>query len=143
MILRLALAFALVVAAPALAQDTRPEPPEREPYRDPDWAAVRSALVPGWIQLEYGFDQKGSLMLGTSFLTLATATGLVEVPFLDDPDFSRALGIGLHASLAVLSAVDAYGIVDRLNVENGYDIDSLADRGDDPWVSVALVRRAF
>ena len=120
MIVRVLLVL-LVLAPTALAQETRE--PEREPYRDPVWAATRSALVPGWVQFEYGKENAGTFYMMTTLFAAAVAFGVVDLPLLDQPEFEKSIGVGMWGSVAALSAVDAYETVHRLNVENGYEMD--------------------
>lgn len=135
----------LAVVTPAAAQDE----PDREPYRDPGLAALRSAAVPGWGQFHLGHDERGTVYMAGAILPLTVATGVIGVPTIDDEDFERTVGVGAYLVWALLAAVDAHEIAERLNLENGYDLEFRADapaapgRGPDPRITITLLRRHF
>jgi hypothetical protein len=138
-------ALSLLVATPASAQDE----PDREPYRDPFMAALRSAAVPGWGQFHLGQDERGTVYMAGAILPLTVASGVVGVPVIEDENFERTLGVTVYVAWALLAAVDAHEIAERLNLENGYDLDLRADapvapgREPDPRVTITLLRRHF
>jgi hypothetical protein len=125
------------------------EEADREPYRDPFMAALRSAAVPGWGQFHLGQDERGTVYMAGAILPLTVASGVVGVPLIDDEDFERTLGVSVYVAWALLAAVDAHEIAERLNLENGYDLEFRADapvapgREPDPRVTITLLRRHF
>lgn len=145
MILRLILIL-LLVAPAAFAQEAVSVDDDREPYHDPGWAALRGAFVPGSVHLQHGESTRGTVYLVGALIALPFALGVVEVPFLDDPDFSQAIGIGLYAMDAGISAYESAELVDRLNRENGYLLDvDLSRFGPPPAreVRVTLLQARF
>lgn len=154
MILRCLLVLVVSVAAVS-AQDTAPPDstatipvpavPEREPYRDPTWAAVQGLVIPGSVHLKHGEEGWGTYHLTGAIFTLPFALGLVQIPFLDDPDFSQGIGIVSYVLGAGTAAYESYELVDRLNEENGYHL-GLSDRGvpaRPPGVRVTLFATRF
>ncbi|HKK72176.1 MAG TPA: hypothetical protein VKA86_13230 [Candidatus Krumholzibacteria bacterium] len=137
--------LSLFVVSPAVAQDET----DREPYRDPFLAALRSAAVPGWGQFHLGHDERGTVYMTVAILPIAVASGVVGVPVIDDEDFERTLGVSVYVAWALLAAVDAHEIAERLNLENGYGLEFRAGtplapgREPDPRVTITLLRRHF
>lgn len=145
MVVAVVAGLSLFVVTPASAQDD----PDREPYRDPFMAALRSAAVPGWGQFHLGQDERGTVYMTVAVVPLALASGVVGVPVIEDEDFERTLGVSIYVAWALLAAVDAHEIAERLNLENGYDLEFRADapaapgREPDPRVTITLLRRHF
>lgn len=119
---------------------------EREPRRDPILHAGQSVLVPGWGQGALG-DTAGAFGFATVFLlSVVLASGVVELPFLDDPEFSRGIGFGLWGTVAALAGFDAHRRAVRLNREYGYDLDDVFFddvRARGPGLRMALIHRDF
>jgi hypothetical protein len=137
--------LSLFVDTPVAAQDEE----DREPYRDPFVAALRSAAVPGWGQFHLGHDERGTVYMAGAILPLTVASGVVGVPLIDDEDFERTLGVSIYVAWALLAAVDAHELAERLNLENGYGLEFRADapavpgREPDPRLTITLLRRHF
>lgn len=143
MILRSLFVF-LLLTTTAAAQDDGDAGPEREPYRDPLAASLKSAVVPGWFQFETGADTAGTIHLVSALLGIGVGLDVIPIPLLDDPEFSEGIGWGLYGFVALLSAIDANGIAARLNVENGYHLDLVSGAMQvDPEVRFALMKRRF
>lgn len=143
----MALVLALTLfASSGHAEDDAGSADGREPYRDPTWAAVRGALVPGSVHMQLGEPDRGTVFLVGAVLSLPFALGVVDFPLLDDPDFSKAIGVGAYAMFAGVSAYEAVEITDRLNRENGHllDDDLAQARGSvGRGVRITLVRARF
>lgn len=104
-----------------------PAASHREPYHDPNWAAIKGALLPGMVHFQFGQEERGTLFALGALVLLPVATGLVTIPLLDDDKFSKAIGIGGYITGAMVSAGESYSIVEQLNVENGYHLNDLDD----------------
>src|SRR5690606_1556892 len=75
-----------------LARSARPA---RQPRRDPFVAFGRRLRLPGWGQASLG-DHDGAFAYGGAFaVAIVLAFGVLELPFLDDAEFSRSIGYGL------------------------------------------------
>lgn len=122
-----------------------PTVPSREPYHDPNWAALKGALLPGSVHMQYGQEERGTFFALGALVLLPVAAGFVEIPLLDDEKFSRAIGIGGYVTCAMVAAGDSYSIVEQMNVENGYHLGEMvwAGSGSSGGVRVTLVHGRF
>lgn len=136
------IAFLLFVGFGVASAQTQATP-EREPYRDPQWATVQGALLPGSVHMQNEQENRGIAYLAVALLGATFASGVAEVPFLDDADFSRAIGVTAWGVGALVSAYEAHEIVDTLNRENGYDLELDVRAGPDPTFRVALFGGRF
>lgn len=121
-------------------------PAEREPRRDPLLLAGQSVLVPGWGQAALGATAEAFGFATVFLLSVVLASEVVELPFLDDPEFSKGIGFGLWGTVAALAGFDAHRRAVRLNREYGYDLDdAFFDdvRARRPGLRMALIRRDF
>lgn len=122
---------------------------EREPRLEPFAYAARSVVWPGWGQDALGETNKG-IAYGSIFgVSIPLSAGWVPVPFVEDEDFSQTVGFALWATVAVIAAVDAFRGAERVNRENGYDLQDRLDdqlgagsaRGAAPWIVRLVVFR--
>ena len=128
------------------SRNLRRQRPTREPRREPTAYLARSLVLPGWGQDALGASGTGArygIMFG---LAVPIAFGVFGVPLIDDDDASRAMGMGLWASTALLAGVDAWQRAERINRENGYDLDEFelgAGPARPPTVRITLWHGRF
>jgi hypothetical protein len=119
---------------------------EREPRRDPVLHALQSFVVPGWGQGALGETAEAFGFATVFLLSVVLASEVVELPFVDDPEFSKGIGFGLWGTAAALAGFDAHRRAERLNREYGYELDdAFFDdvRARRPGLRMALIRRDF
>ena len=113
------------IAIPPLLPDplVRRRRAEMAPRLEPFAYLARSVVCPGWGQHALG-DTRKSLTYGLLFgVSLPLAAGLVPFPLVEDLTFSRAAGFAIWAAVAAAAGVDAFRGAERINRENGYDLE--------------------
>jgi hypothetical protein len=140
------LAALLVGGSPAEAGAAEASPPSREPYRVPEWAALRSLALPGWGQHYNGEGSKGWVLTTVAVVGLLLASKTVSTGLLagniEENDLERDLGWFLYGGSVAWATVDAYLRAQVVNRENGYDLD-LDSPGGTTGPRVTLLRLAF
>lgn len=119
---------------------------EREPYRSPEAAALRSIVLPGWGQWSNGDDVKGTSAFAAAAFGIAIATRTIALG--STPRWReawRGFGWSLYGLSIVLSSTEAYRRASALNRDNGYDISRLRvlDDGKSLALGVVLYRHGF
>lgn len=114
---------------------TRVRHVEREPRLEPFAYAARSVVWPGWGQSVLGATGKGFAYGAVFGVSIPLSMGWVPLPFVEDEEFSQTVGFALWATVAAIAAVDAFRGAERINRENGYDLEDRLDDDLDPWSS--------
>jgi hypothetical protein len=141
----LRLVFALTLAAVA-ASPAKAQPRAIEPYRDPNLAAIKSMVLPGWGQFANEQPNKGAALVTNAIVGLLLATDTVSFwSSGSGADLERALGWLAYGLGAVAGGYDAYKNAAALNRENGYLLDEAAapGRGRDRQLRVVVWRHRF
>lgn len=120
----------------------------REPYRDPNAAAVKSLVVPGWGQHGNLEASKGWLFTLNAMVALLFATSTLEFSEGNSARLVRGVAVADYVLNAGFSAYDAYVNAERLNRENGYllgepDVGRADAARPHAGVAIALVRLGF
>jgi len=107
---------------------------ERQPYRDPELAALRSVVIPGWGQQSNGDVGKGLALTSLAVLGVLLGTEVISPGLLttgsENRNLEKNLGWFLYGASVVWAVGDAYLRAESLNRENGYDLEEFsAGRG--------------
>jgi hypothetical protein len=124
---------AIELAPPAPSSISSRSNQEHHPYLVSWKVAARSLILPGWGQFYLGETGWGQGYLAGAML--GASLGLELVRLSDRPDGRRAvraMGWGIYAVSAVLSASRAWHSAEQRNRENGWEL-SLQPAAGETW----------